>query len=78
MLPPLAFGVKLAAITRGRTALIIAHRLAAVRHCHRIVGVADGRIVETGTHDELLARPGGLYAYLWRLQTEGGPQPHAA
>ena len=63
----------MAAITRGRTAIIIAHRLAAVRHCHRIVGLAEGRIVEIGSHDELLARPGGLYAYLWRLQGEGGP-----
>ena len=68
----------MAAITRGRTALVIAHRLAAVRHCHRIIGIAEGRVVEVGTHAELLARKGGLYAYLWALQNEGGPQPHAA
>lgn len=59
-------------MTRGRTTLIIAHRLAAVRQCDRIVGIADGRIVEIGTHDELLARPGGLYARLWRLQNSHG------
>jgi subfamily B ATP-binding cassette protein HlyB/CyaB len=44
-------------IVRNRTVLIIAHRLAAVRHCTRIIGMVDGRIVEQGTHDELVARP---------------------
>ena len=57
-------------IVKGRTVLIIAHRLAAVRHCDRIVGMVDGRVVEVGTHDELLARPTGLYARLWALQNE--------
>jgi subfamily B ATP-binding cassette protein HlyB/CyaB len=55
-------------IVRGRTVVIIAHRLATVRHCNRIVGMQDGRIVEAGTHDELLVRPNGLYAHLWQLQ----------
>jgi subfamily B ATP-binding cassette protein HlyB/CyaB len=58
----------MAHIVKGRTVLIIAHRLAAVRDCDRIIGIADGRIVESGTHDELLARKGGLYAYLSKLQ----------
>ena len=53
----------MARITSGRATIIIAHRLAAVRQCHRIVGIADGRVVEVGTHDELLGRPGGLYAH---------------
>ena len=57
-------------IVKGRTVIIIAHRLAAVRGCDRIVGMADGRIVEVGTHAELLRRPGGLYAYLWSLQSQ--------
>jgi subfamily B ATP-binding cassette protein HlyB/CyaB len=56
-------------IAKNRTVIIIAHRLAAVRGCHRIAGIADGRIVEVGSHEELLRRPGGLYAYLWGLQT---------
>lgn len=56
-------------IVKGRTVIIIAHRLAAVRHCNRIIGMVDGKIVESGTHDELLARQNGLYARLWSLQT---------
>ncbi len=60
-------------IVRGRTVIIIAHRLAAVRRCNRIIGMRDGRIVEAGTHDELLARSGGLYARLWALQNEQEP-----
>jgi ATP-binding cassette, subfamily B, bacterial HlyB/CyaB len=57
-------------IVKGRTVIIIAHRLAAVRGCNRIIGISDGRIVEAGSHDELIRRPGGLYAYLWGLQTQ--------
>lgn len=57
-------------IVRNRTVLIIAHRLAAVRHCHRIISLNEGRIVEVGTHDQLLKNPGGLYARLWSLQTQ--------
>nr|WP_026620359.1 type I secretion system permease/ATPase [Ensifer sp. WSM1721] len=55
-------------IVRGRTVIIIAHRLATVRACNRIIGMAEGRIVEVGTHDQLLARADGLYAHLSRLQ----------
>jgi ATP-binding cassette, subfamily B, bacterial HlyB/CyaB len=57
-------------IVRGRTVIIIAHRLAAVRPCDRIVAVHRGRIVEEGTHSELLRREGGVYAHLWALQTD--------
>lgn len=55
-------------IAHGRTVIIIAHRLAAVRHCDRIIGMVDGRLVEAGTHDDLLRQPKGLYARLWALQ----------
>ncbi len=57
-------------IVRNRTVIIIAHRLAAVRPCDRIIGMEDGRIVEAGPHDELLARPTGLYRRLWALQND--------
>jgi ATP-binding cassette, subfamily B, bacterial HlyB/CyaB len=59
-------------IIRDRTVIIIAHRLSTVRHCDRIVGMADGRIVEDGTHDELLSRERGVYRHLWRLQSTTG------
>jgi ATP-binding cassette, subfamily B, bacterial len=52
----------------GRTSLLIAHRLSTVRNADRIHVLEDGQIVESGTHDELLAA-GGQYASLWRLQT---------
>jgi subfamily B ATP-binding cassette protein HlyB/CyaB len=58
------------AIVQGRTVIIIAHRLAAVRPCHRIIGIDRGRIIEEGTHEQLLARPNGLYARLWALQND--------
>ncbi|MFZ4602659.1 MAG: ABC transporter ATP-binding protein [Caulobacterales bacterium] len=57
----------LARLAKGRTTLVIAHRLATVRDADRIIAMQDGRIVETGRHDELVAR-GGLYARLARLQ----------
>ena len=60
------------AIASGRTVIIIAHRLAAVRHCDRIVGIVDGEILEDGSHDELLKRPDGLYRRLWAMQGETG------
>jgi len=52
---------------RGRTAIIIAHRLSAVMHADRIVVLDKGQIVERGTHAELLAR-GGIYRRIWDLQ----------
>jgi ATP-binding cassette, subfamily B, bacterial HlyB/CyaB len=57
-------------ITQGRTVIIIAHRLAAVRACDRIIAVKDGQIVEDGTHRDLLAKPNGVYAKLWRMQSD--------
>ncbi len=55
-------------ICRGRTVLIIAHRLSTVRMANRIVVVEKGQIVETGSHAELVDRPGGHYARLHQLQ----------
>ena len=55
-------------MTKGRTALVIAHRLSTVRDADRIWVLEGGGVAEAGTHDELVAA-GGLYAALWRVQT---------
>jgi subfamily B ATP-binding cassette protein HlyB/CyaB len=65
----------LRAICQGRTVLVIAHRLAAVRGCDRIITVEEGRIIEDGTHDELLLRD-GRYATLYRYQFGNGAGRH--
>ena len=57
-------------LAAGRTMLVVAHRLATVRHADRIFVMHAGRIVEQGRHDELLARD-GVYRTLWRLQADG-------
>ena len=58
----------MAHICQGRSVLIIAHRLSAVRHAHRIIVMDKGRIVEAGPHDALIQKQQGLYAHLWRMQ----------
>lgn len=56
-------------ICTGRTVLIIAHRLSAVRDAHRIIVMERGQIAETGSHDELLQNGDGIYHHLYHLQS---------
>ena len=65
-----AIQAELRAVSQGKTALVIAHRLSTVVDAHEIVVMEAGRVVERGPHAELLAR-GGRYAEMWRLQQSG-------
>jgi ABC-type multidrug transport system fused ATPase/permease subunit len=58
-------------LTQGRTTLIVAHRFSSIRHAHRVVVLHGGRIVETGTQEELMAKQGQFY----RLAKLQGGQP---
>jgi ATP-binding cassette subfamily B protein len=60
---------QLEGVMRGRTSILISHRVAAVRRAHQIAVLDRGKLVERGTHAELLAR-GGVYAELYRTQLE--------
>ncbi len=59
----------IATLIKGRTTIAIAHRLATLRNAHRLLVIDDGKLVETGTHDQLMARD-GQYARLVRIQSE--------
>ena len=61
--------------SKGRTTLLIAHRLQTARNASRIVVVDDGKIIEDGTHEQLVAS-GGRYAELWNAFDEATSNGH--
>ena len=63
------FNLALQAVRQGRATLVIAHRLSTIRSADRIVVLDDGRVVEQGTHDDVVAR-GSAYRSLIAAQTE--------
>ena len=63
-----AIQTSLAKITHNRTTIVIAHRLSTIRHADRIYVMAQGQLIESGTHEQLLAEL-GTYAKLWRVQS---------
>jgi ATP-binding cassette subfamily C protein len=69
----------LAVVAHGRTVITIAHRLSTATRADRVAVLRDGKLVELGTHDDLVAR-GGFYAQLWRSWIRSGaePEPEAA
>jgi len=69
-----AIQAELRAVSQGKTALVIAHRLSTVVDAHEIVVLEAGRVVERGPHAELLAK-NGRYAEMWRLQQSGQDTP---
>jgi ATP-binding cassette subfamily B protein len=62
----------LAAVTKGRTNIVIAHRLSTVINADNIIVLAHGELIEQGSHRELIAKPHGTYARLYRLSGEAG------
>ncbi|MBR0212202.1 MAG: ATP-binding cassette domain-containing protein, partial [Alphaproteobacteria bacterium] len=60
----------LQSVIRGKTALIIAHRLSTLRNMDKIIVIKNGKIIESGSHQQLL-RQNGVYKRLWNLQSAG-------
>ncbi|HOY47407.1 MAG TPA: ATP-binding cassette domain-containing protein, partial [Alphaproteobacteria bacterium] len=58
-------------LSRGRTTIAIAHRLSTLRNMDRIVVIDQGKIVESGSHNSLIRKKGGIYAKLWKMQSGG-------
>ncbi|MCE9590678.1 MAG: DUF1854 domain-containing protein [Planctomycetes bacterium] len=65
----LAIQNALSELVKGRTSIIIAHRLSTLRNCDKIMVIEEGRLVEEGTHNQLMAIPEGKYAKLVKIQT---------
>jgi ABC-type multidrug transport system fused ATPase/permease subunit len=62
--------IALEELMKNRTSLIIAHRLSTIRSADQIIVMKEGKIIEAGTHEELLVKPKGVYQKMVKLQTE--------
>ncbi|UJR30014.1 hypothetical protein I4U23_017559 [Adineta vaga] len=62
-------------VCEGRTTLIVAHRLSTISHADVIIVLKEGEVMERGSHDELLAKPDGLYAHMWDEQSKSYSSP---
>ena len=60
-------------LMEGKTTFVIAHRLSTIRNADKILALKDGEIIESGTHDELLAKE-GFYANLYNSQFKNGTE----
>ena len=58
-------------LMKGKTTIVIAHRLSTIQKMDRIIVVDQGKIIEQGSHEELLEKNGSLYRKLWELQAGG-------
>jgi subfamily B ATP-binding cassette protein MsbA len=58
-------------LMKDRTSFVIAHRLSTVKHADKILVIDEGKIVQTGIHDELIKEEGGIYKKLYELQFKG-------
>ena len=61
----------MARLMQGKTSIVIAHRLSTIQQLDRIIVLDEGKIVEEGTHKDLLKKKNGLYARLWQHQSGG-------
>ena len=68
-----AIQAELEAVGRNKTVLVIAHRLSTIVDAHEILVLEQGRVIERGRHEDLLAS-GGRYAQMWQLQQAGSSQ----
>jgi ABC-type multidrug transport system fused ATPase/permease subunit len=57
-------------VMQGRTVFVIAHRLSTLKNAHKLLVLDKGQIAEMGTHEELLAKPDGIYRKLVKIQTD--------
>ena len=59
-------------LMKNKTVFVIAHRLSTIHNANRIAVLNEGELVELGSHDELIAKEGGRYRYLYEMQFNGG------